>query len=155
MRIYTVHSRPVPRGADPDFVLVKEGFNWPALFVPLLWGLVRGQWLGLIAYLALAALLGVVARLMGLGELGDTALGLLFALFVAAEANDWRRWRLAAAGYRLVDLAQGRNLEEAEAAWLQRQAAAEPAEPAPRETPPAPRPSRLAPFASPFDPAGN
>jgi len=174
MRHYTVHARAVPAGTDPDFVLVKEGFNWPALFVPVLWLLFRAQWLGLAAYVVAAALLSVAAQAGGQGEGAQSLLALLFALLVAAEANNWRRWRLGAAGYRMAGVVLAPDLETAEAHWLQTLAEAparDAATPlataaaptpaasagAPAATAPAARPGGrrndpLQPFATPFDP---
>jgi len=172
MRYYTVHERPTPVGAEPDFVLVKEGFNWPALFVPLLWLLVRRQWLGLAAYIGGAILLSVLSLAAGVGESGQAALALLYALLVAAEANNWRRWRLAPAGYRLAGVVLGPDLATAEARWLHGAAAAagetgavpapsgaaasqQSAAPATSATATATPPRRsdpLTPFATPFDP---
>ena len=94
MTVYTVHDRPVGAGHDPDFALVKEGFNWWAFVLPLVWLLVRRQWLGLLVYLAAIVAIGVAFQISGLDLLTQGLLWLVFALFVGAIANDWRRWTL-------------------------------------------------------------
>lgn len=156
MTTYTVHDRPVRAGQDPDFVLVKEGFNWWALFVPLIWLLARRQWLGLLVYAAATAALGVLMQGLAFDEVTQTLIWLVFALFVAATANDWRRWRLGDRGYRFAGVVQAQSLESAELRWLLQQPAASDEAPA-RPHRSAPTPARAAgdglqPFASPFDP---
>jgi hypothetical protein len=77
MRVYTVHYRPGSVAPDRDAVLVKEGFNWPA-------------------FLVAAVVAGAVTG--PLGPFADAA-GLALAVFLGAEANDWRRAWLARRGY--------------------------------------------------------
>ena len=158
MRLYTVQHR--PHGAtgraetlDPDVVLVKEGFCWPALFIPIIWMLYRKQVWGLLAYLLLMVSLSVLIYFVGLGESATLLLSLVLALLVAAQANDWRRWRLSARGYELVTVVAGGSLRQAEEIffrqhWRDRDTESQvPAQP----TVPLPA-SALTPFATPFDP---
>ena len=155
MRLFTVQERAAATGADPDVVLIKEGFCWPALFIPVLWLLYRWQWLGLGAYLVASGLLSGLVYLVGLDKLSAGLLSLLFSLLVAALANDWRRWRLSARGYDVVGVVAGGNLDRAEENYFrQRLVPAEAEEPAAAEAgrgDPLPA-SRLTPFATPFDP---
>jgi len=99
MRIYTVHEKP-GRAEDggPDVVCVKEGFCWPAFFFPLLWLVYRRLWAGLALYVAL--MLVLVALTARLGEPAGNAVLFGLGLWVAFEANDWRRRKLARRGYR-------------------------------------------------------
>ena len=160
MLLYTVHQRAVPAGRDPDVVLIKEGMCWPSLFVPLFWLLFRRQWLGLLAYLAATAALGGLGSALGLPAAAQTLALLVFAVLVAVSANDWRRWRLQAAGYGLIDVVSGRDLTEAERRLFRRLAAAAAAplpagDAAVRPASPAAgrrRVEPLTPFATPFDP---
>ena len=155
MRLYTVQERAAAAGADPDVVLIKEGFCWPALVIPVLWLLYRWQWLGLGAYLVASGLLSGLVYLVGLDKLSAGLLSLLFSLLVAALANDWRRWRLSARGYDVVGVVAGGNLDRAEENYFrQRLMPAEAEEQAAAEAgrgDPLPA-SRLTPFATPFDP---
>jgi hypothetical protein len=114
MRVYTVHERPVARGEDRDVALVKEGFCWPALFVPIIWGLYRRLWLGVLIYVAVVAGLSLAVELGGVDPVTEAALGLGLAILVAAEANDWRRRSLARRGYRPAGLVMGGDLAMAE-----------------------------------------
>ena len=112
MRFYTVHRRPTPVRAEPDVVLVKEGFCWPAFLAAPLWILWHRQWLALAAYLIGLALVGAAA--VFLDAAGQGVLGLGYHWLVGASANDWRRFRLARAGYRLLDVVKAADLAEAE-----------------------------------------
>ena len=156
MRLYTVQHRPNGDiGDDPDVVLIKEGFCWPALFVPFLWLLYRGQLWGLLAYLGLTAGLSAVAYTVGLDEISLLLLSLVLSLLAAAQANDWRRWRLSAKGYELVTVVAAGNLRRAEEIFFRgrwQDQSNRRAEPSAQKFMPLPT-SRLTPFATPFDPA--
>lgn len=141
MRIYTVHAATGGDGtaaADPiRFVFIKEGFCWPALFIPELWLLFRRMWLVLLLYVAANA---AAIALMRPGNAAAISLILVLArLLFAIEANGLRRWTLERHGYRLIGVAEGGRLREAEyrffADWLaggsKIPAAATPAPPAP------------------------
>ncbi len=166
MRLYTVQHRPLaanPRSGgaeamDPDVVLIKEGFCWPALFMPVLWLLYRRQFWGLLAYLALSGILSAVTYIVGMDYISVSMLTLVLSLVVAAQANDWRRWRLGARGYELASVVAAGNLCQAgeiffRTRWpgLDTQAARAAAQPAARSFTPLPA-SGLTPFATPFDP---
>ena len=114
MRIYTVHVRPSRPAGDPDVVLVAESFSWFALFLPVLYLLWHRLWLGLLAYAAVMAALAAMALFLELPELVKASIGLGVGVAVGASANDWRRWTLERQGYRLVAVAAGRGLAEAE-----------------------------------------
>ncbi len=115
MRIYTVHQKPgLDARGDPQIVLVKEGFSWPAFLFTPLWALAHRQWLGLVAYVILMLALGVALAWAGMGPVADTLAVLLVQLYVGAQANDWRRWTLRAHGYRMVATVLGAGLEDAE-----------------------------------------
>jgi hypothetical protein len=156
MAIYTVLA-PAARGdeARPDpfgTVFVKDGFCWPALFIPLLWLIYRRMWLVLVLYLAAAAALTLAFR--GTGGDGDFGGLILLALHVlfALEANNLRRWTLERNGYRMVGLAEGRNLEEAEVRFFSRAEAPDPLvtvpslPPIPPTPPLPPTPTRMGPM---------
>lgn len=116
MTTYTVLSPPAkagPAGPDPDgLVFVKEGFCWPAFYMTVPWLLWRRMWLALIGYLiAIFAIISLVAWLDGpLVWL----INILFGLLIALEANNLRRWTLERRGYRLIGIASGANVSEAE-----------------------------------------
>ncbi|MBM3490871.1 MAG: DUF2628 domain-containing protein, partial [Alphaproteobacteria bacterium] len=119
MPVYTVHRRPVPPGREPDLKLVKEGLSWPGLFCPVLWLPYLGDWLGLVTYLALVGTLIVLGFFFLEPAIAAAAL-LIGLLFLAALANDWRRWRLDRHGYALAGVVAAPDLASAERRWFAR-----------------------------------
>ena len=80
-------------------------------------------------------------------------LSAVLSLAIAAQANDWRRWRLGARGYQLASVVAAGNLRQAEAIFFHtRWQDTEPAPSTPaRPITPLPA-SGLTTFATPFDP---
>lgn len=112
MRYYSVHA-PVGDAASADrFVFVKDGFSWPALFVPVLWLLWHRLWLALVYYVIFALCIAWTDRLAG--DNVAVILAILFSLLFAAEANDIRRLELEGHGWDEVGSSSGRNVSEAE-----------------------------------------
>ena len=116
MTIYTVNAPPAPAGDPPPdparLVFVKDGFSWPALFIPEIWLIARRMWLVLVLYVAAGVVLVMLAERLG-GGLGMSVLLLARFLF-ALEANGLRRWTLERNGYTLAGVVEARGLEEAE-----------------------------------------
>ena len=124
MRNYTVlrsrrsYGKPAEDAEQMSFV--KEGFCWPALFVPLLWCLYHRLWLVMAVYLiGLIAILGVVSG-FELEPSAGLALVVAGQALFAAEANDLLRWRLAARAYEVIGLSHGRNLFAAEMSYFEK-----------------------------------
>ena len=120
MKVYTVLS-PSPAGsadpADPrSVVVVKEGFSWPAFYLPVLWPLYQRLWLVLIVYLAVMAGLAAAGELAG-GPLPGLA-AVAAHVFFALEANEFRRRRYERRGYRLAGITKGDTLVEAEIGYF-------------------------------------
>ena len=139
MPLYTVLAPPAGAGRpEPmDYVFVKDGVSWPALFIPELWLLFRRMWVVLLVYLAVLLLALATGRLVG-GPLSPAFLTLAH-LWFALEGNELRRWTLRRRGYRLVDVVQGGRLADAEMRFflgLER-AGASPPPAKPAITPPA------------------
>jgi hypothetical protein len=115
MPVYTVFAPPQTSGAAaPDplrFVFVKDGFCWPALFIPELWLIFRRLWLVLIVYAAISIVVSIVGARIG-GPLPWVTLALMH-LLLALEGNALRRWKLSARGYQFIGVAEG-PLEVAE-----------------------------------------
>ena len=134
LRVYSVHRR-----GPAELELVKEGFCWPAFLFGPLWCLARRQWLGLAVWLAVALILGAIAGLT-LAAPMQLAVSLGFSALVGFAANDWRRWRLERAGWRMTDVVAGASLSEAEEKLAQEGRLATPARPLqPAPTPGWPR----------------
>ncbi len=163
MPLYTVFApppRPGEAAADPlSFVFVKDGYCWPALFIPELWLLVRRMWLVFVLYLAASLIVGVIGTKVG-GALPWVALILMHLLF-ALEANALRRWKLASAGYELLGVTEGRR-DEAELRFFNQWQPPAPAmapvasaPPTPVETIAEPSPGAAATGAAPWTPAAD
>lgn len=114
MSIYTVLAPRTPDSApDPTaFVFVKDGFCWPALFIPGIWMIFRRLWLVLALYLAAAILFGLFAGIVE--GIAPFALYVLARFWVALEANGLRRWTLERRGFALIGVVEARNAREAE-----------------------------------------
>jgi len=122
----TVFSVYEPANEAPDIEaradalqFVKEGFSWPAFFVPALWLIYCRMWIELalfvVIFVALQWAFGMDRPWQDL--LGWTLLA-LFALF-AFEANDLRGAALERNGYRLIGVAEGRNRTDAELSFFE------------------------------------
>jgi hypothetical protein len=116
MTLYTVLAPPPVEGETrPDpirLVFVKEGFCWPALFIPVIWLVFRRLWIVLALYVALAVAIGMLGE-----RTTPVASGALFFLgwiWFAIEANGLRRWTYLVHGWRLIDVIEARTYREAE-----------------------------------------
>lgn len=128
----TAYSVFEPPGDDADLearvgkvAFVKDGFNWVALFLPVLWLIYQRMWLELVVFLAAIAL---IPWLLGADPAARQLAGWLslgLTLLFAFEANDLRGWVLQRRGYRFAAAVTGRDRTEAERAfftnWLPRQ----------------------------------
>jgi hypothetical protein len=144
MAIYTVYAprRVAAPEAEPmALAFIKDRFNWPALFFPLIWLVVRRLWLVLVGYLVVIAAIGALGR--ALTEEATFFVSAGFAFLFALEANNLRRWTLERNGWRLVGIVEGGNLLEAERRYFSRLLAGDPL--APGEAPDLPPPPRIAP----------
>jgi hypothetical protein len=150
MKVFTVHEPPDAVSASPDrgrldrITFVKEGFCWPALFVPMFWLLWHRMWWVLLAWLAAGVSLAAIGNQMPETDLIIGVVSLLFGLWFALEANALRRWSLSRKGWRMLGVAAGRDREEAEQSFFRRHLAPgrevpRPAAPV-RTVPPRPRP---------------
>jgi hypothetical protein len=158
MAFYTVLARPAASAevADPSrFVLVKEGFSWPALILPELWLIVRALWSPLILYVAAAFLLIVVNQRYGVGL--ALPLLVLVRLFLGLEGNGIRRATLERRGYAFLGVIEARNKREGEVLFAHRNPPEDPPPPPAEERrdavialpPPGPAPDVVGLFPAP------
>jgi hypothetical protein len=116
MTLYTVLApRPVEGESRPDpirLVFVKEGFCWPALFIPLLWLIFRRLWI--VLALTVAVAIGIIVLGQRTTPAVAVALFFLGRIWFAIEANGLRRWSYLVHGWRLIDVIEARNYREAE-----------------------------------------
>jgi len=119
----TVFSVYEPANEAPDIEaradalqFVKEGFSWPAFFVPALWLIYCRMWIELALFVVIFVALQWA---FGMDRPWQDLLGwTLFALF-AFEANDLRGAALERNGYRLIGVAEGRNRTDAELSFFE------------------------------------
>jgi hypothetical protein len=143
MAVFTILA-PQARDGDalPDpmaLTFIKDGFNWPALFFAGPWLIYRRMWLVLIAYLVIGMGLAFLGERVGV-PLGFAVF--LLHIFFAFEANELRRWTLERHGHRLIGVAEGRTLEDAEIRFFSENdvAITAPVLPTPPTPPTPPRP---------------
>ncbi|VAW10355.1 hypothetical protein MNBD_ALPHA09-2203 [hydrothermal vent metagenome] len=122
MRTYTVH-RPRRAAGNPELeaeqtIFVKEGFCWPALFVPALWFLYHRMWLVLAGFVVAMMVIGAISELLGIDPFFSGAIYIVVQAVVATEANDLRRWTLSRRGYEFLQVVHGSTLFEAETAYF-------------------------------------
>ncbi|WP_421725353.1 DUF2628 domain-containing protein [Bauldia sp.] len=133
MAFYTVLVPPdTSETATDSLIFVKEGFCWPALFVPLIWSIYCRQWLILLFLLA------AVLVLVAIGGTVATVVYWLGRVWFALEANGLRRWTLERNGHRTIAVVEGRTQDEAERRYFEEiELHVEPADPT-ADDPPAP-----------------
>ena len=102
MRLYTIHHDPASTDLESEFVVVKEGFCWPAVVFTALWALWHRMWLVFVALLVTGVALELALELSGADDVASLAIGLGYALLVGYGANDLRRWTLARRGNSLL-----------------------------------------------------
>lgn len=102
MRLYTIHHDPVAADPDSEFVVVKEGFCWPALVFTALWALWHRMWLVFVVLLVTGAALEFALALSGADDVASLTIGLGYSLLIGYGANDLRRWTLARRGNSLL-----------------------------------------------------
>lgn len=118
MTIYAVLTPPDASPAnftesDADRTLfIKDGFCWPALFIPMIWTLWHRLWLVFLGYLAVAVAIEALSFAFGGPAVGISAA--LFALLFAFEANNLRRWTMERRGWTFAGAIAAGDRDEAE-----------------------------------------
>ncbi|MEQ8246837.1 MAG: DUF2628 domain-containing protein [Alphaproteobacteria bacterium] len=117
MRFYSVYQSPAAQG-DGSLIFIKDGFCWPALFLPFVWPLWRGLWLAAIVVLAVLVAASVLVGQGLLAPLTGGVVEALVALVMGFEGNNLRRWTKSRRGWREVGTVSGRRLADAERAFF-------------------------------------
>ena len=117
MPVYTVHA-PAGNGADlaatDQFTFVRDGFQFWAAALTVIWLAWHRLWLALIGWIALT-----VAIQFGLVALGVSNGAILFAdaliaILTGFEAASLQRWTLSRRRWRQLDIVVADNEESAE-----------------------------------------
>lgn len=124
VKIYTVHVKPQDKGVHHKPVFVKEGFNFAAFVLPLLWALYKRLWIPavLIGLFDLAFIALMTQQILAQSSLN--ALDLTFRVLVGYQANDWLRACLNRQGYVMSDISAADSLLRAEQRYFERYLAA-------------------------------
>ena len=114
MKVYTVHTH--PGDADPmeNAILIREGFNFWAFLLSGLWALYHRLWLGFFGLVAVSLLCSFAVMIFDGGPEMDFALALVTGIGFGLIANDLRRRKLAAQGWKMTDIVAGKNESDAE-----------------------------------------
>ena len=114
MRVWTIHAPPAPPGSVPvteppgPVALVREGFSWGALLLPLPWFLWQRMWLVAVLWTAAA----VIAALLSPREVLPWAAAAA-QLLLGFHARDLKRWTLARRGLPAQGVVAARDLDAA------------------------------------------
>ncbi len=118
MRLYTVHLGRRRPDSEPDLVLIKEGFCWPALFLTAFWALWHRMWLVAIALFVINGILSGLVHALGLNAASSGVLSAGFAVIVGFVANDLRRWFLERRGFLFSEVVSGADQDAAARNYL-------------------------------------
>ncbi|MFN3170572.1 MAG: DUF2628 domain-containing protein [Hyphomicrobiales bacterium] len=151
MRTYSIFAPPVMAGTVEEdaqsLVFVRHGWSLAALFVPLIWMLVRRLWWVLLAYLVVV--IGIQVLSFAVPDLVTTGLSVAVAIVVFVEAGQLRLESMAVKGYREIAVLEARNRDEAERVfftqWLADRDAVQPVAPSRSSGGPLHRPSSATP----------
>lgn len=117
MLTYTAHRRADPLTHDymkdgQDVVFIKDGYSWPAFFIPVFWMLWHRLWLPLAGYLTAVVLVAVAGYVLSLPDGLVASIGLLANFYAGLEGNNFRRRALAKRGYdEVADITAANNDE--------------------------------------------
>jgi len=118
MNLYTVHYRHEDEnsltGLAQEVVLVKDGFNWSALFLPSIWFLAKKMWLVFALYLLIQA---IIIAIVILGEMPSEILTITKItgnIILGFEGNNLHRWNLERTRYRERETIAARDIVAAE-----------------------------------------
>ena len=144
MRTYLVFE-PAAGGrsleAADRILFVREKFSWTALIFAPLWLLWHRLWLGLLGWVVVEIIIGLVAWVLMLDQTIASIAGFIPSLVVALEGTELRRMKLLRRGFRDAGVIVAEDLEDAERRFFTRWVAR-----GRMATPPAP-PASLPPLA--------
>jgi Protein of unknown function (DUF2628) len=116
MAFYSVHLRGDGPQAVAEAAFVRQAFSWKAFFFGPLWLLRHRLWAGLALWAAGYSIL-IAASLTAVSTGAGLFIALALQMLLGLEANRLREAKLAAQGYRLVDIIAAPAPDEAEIAF--------------------------------------
>jgi len=122
-------------GESDRLAFVPDRFSFLAFAFSIVWLLVHRMWLVLLGYLAVTLVFELIALAVNSGAVGIVTF--LVSLLFGFEAQALRRWSLEKKGWRMIGVANGADLAEAELRFLHKEAAglSDPGSPEVEKTP--------------------
>jgi len=105
MTVYTVHLKPEATLSSQKPIFLREGFNFAAFLVPVVWALYRRLWFIAVLLAGWEVMLMFVVRSTIIDTPGILVLNIGMHVIVGFAANDWLRSRLSKKGYVFSDVA--------------------------------------------------
>lgn len=116
MRLYTVYTR--PWATDGDYLLVKEGFCWPAAAFTVLWALWKRMWLEALAICSVEVALGAGLALIGMDVVSSLVIQTGLQVLLGIIGNDLHRQALRRRGMVEEGAVSGEGRNSAELRYL-------------------------------------
>ena len=98
---------------ESEFIVIKEGFSWPAFIFTALWAIRHRMWLVFVLLLVTGMALELALVILGADNIATLSISLGYALLVGYGANDWWRWSLARRGTAQMGIISAINSETA------------------------------------------
>jgi hypothetical protein len=116
MALYSVHIQGDGPQSVPEAAFVPQAFSWKAFFFGPLWLLRHRLWAGLALWAACYSIL-IAATLTVVSAGAGLVIALALQMLLGLEANRLLEAKLAAQGYRLVEIIAAPARDEAEIAF--------------------------------------
>lgn len=101
-----------------DYQFIKEGFSlWALLFGPF-WLAIKGMWLELLTYCAIAVGLSLGLQLLGFNAEAISGATFIANIIFAIFARDIERLHLERDGFQMVSIINGKTKEDCEASFF-------------------------------------
>ncbi|KEO57753.1 DUF2628 domain-containing protein [Thalassospira permensis] len=120
MKVYTVHTHPGDANPMENAILIREGFNFWAFIFSGIWALYHRLWAAFFGLIGVSLICNLVIYLFDGGPEMDFALALATGIGFGLIANDLRRKKLAAGGWKLVEIVASPNENAAEHRFFDR-----------------------------------
>lgn len=118
MASFVVLTPPDSPYPDDQTVLIRDGFSWLALIIPLLWLLWYRLWFASVLLLLLTIAIALAADQFPGYSLVLTAASILVSAFVALEGNGWRIAKKERQGWVFRSVVEAENHATAEEIWF-------------------------------------
>ena len=126
MAFYTAYTPPDDEmGSDLSealsrAVVMKDGFSFPAFIFTVFWLLSKKIWLGFMVFAAFYAALLLLQAKLGLSAPALVVSQFALGIFLGLEGHHLWGQKLMAKGWRLADVVEARNQDEAERRFFER-----------------------------------